>query len=237
MLDAPEIFLLIDLNTLFACKPYEWLEFSPMGRCFVPEAVHQELEAWAGHRSDTAESKIAREYCRLMLEGDWYLARSPIPADTQRPFTRRARLAIDVRNSAESLAQSSPRQLVVVVSNDRALLQQLHALRLDNLTGVPVSTFLTWSRTKRQPPVVIQHVRSMQSHSLQLLSAGNHRHLRPFLTSNYPKFSSQPVYHSTWRDRVLPLLPLILILSGLTLGWCFAQPFIQQLPSTSEQNQ
>jgi hypothetical protein len=237
MLDAPEIFLLIDLNTLFACKPHEWLEFSPIGRCFVPEAVHQELEAWAGHRIDTTESKIAREYCRLMLEGDWYQARSPIPADTQRPFTRRARLAIDVRNSAQALAESSPEQLVVVVSNDRALLQQLHALHLDNLTGIPVSTFLTWSRTKRQPPVVIQHVRSMQTQSLQLLSVINHRHSRPVLTSNYPKFSPQPVYQSTWLDRVLPLLPLILILGGVTLGWCFAQPFIQQIPSTPEQRQ
>jgi hypothetical protein len=232
MFDAPQIFLFLDLNTLFACKPYEWLEFSPLGRCFVPEAVHQELEAWAGNRSDSTEAKIAREYCRFMLEGDWQRARSPIPTETNRPFTRRARLALDVRNSAQDLAQLNPGRLVVVVSNDRALLQQVQALHLENLTGIPVSTCLTWSRTKRQPPVVLQHVRSMQTHSLQLLSAGNHRQVRQFSAQTDPKLSPQPVYQSPWFDR---LLPLILILGGLTLGWCFAQPFIHHIPAPTEQ--
>ncbi|MCU0548342.1 MAG: hypothetical protein MUC48_03245 [Leptolyngbya sp. Prado105] len=233
MVDAPQIFLLIDLNTLFACRPHEWLEFSPIGSCFIPQAVHQELEAWAANPREIAELNIAREYCRFKLESDWQLARSPILAETARPFTRRARLAIEVRNSAQELARLSPKQLVVVLSNDRALLQQVQALQVGNLTGIPVSTFLTWSRTKRQPPVVIQHLRSMQAHSLQLLSAGNHRQSPHYSTQNYPKSVPHPMYQSTWVDR---WLPVVLILSGLTLGWGLAQPLIRQMPNTPEQS-
>lgn len=232
MLDAPPISLLIDLNTLFACKPHEWLEFSPIGHCFVPQVVHQEIEAWASYRLESTESKIAREYCRFMLESDWHLAYSPISMQANRPFTRRARLAIEVRNSAQELAESSPERLVVVISNDRALLQQVQALQIDNLTGIPVSTFLTWSRTKRQPPVVIQRVRSLQTHSLQLLTVGNYRRSRSVDVSTHPKFTPTPVYQSQWFDR---LLPIVLILSGLTLGWGLAQPFIQQAPPIIEQ--
>ncbi|MBE9012724.1 hypothetical protein IQ250_21210, partial [Pseudanabaenaceae cyanobacterium LEGE 13415] len=164
MLDSSQIFLLIDLNSFFACKPYEWLEFNRVGRCYVPQVVHEELDAWASSQSESIESKIAREFRRFMLESDWQLTRSLISTES-RPITRRARLALDVRNSAEDLARSSIGRLVVVVSNDRALIQQVQALNLENLTGVPVSTLLTWSRSKRQPPIVVQHLRSMQSHS------------------------------------------------------------------------
>ncbi|BAU10289.1 hypothetical protein LEP3755_07730 [Leptolyngbya sp. NIES-3755] len=223
MIDAPQIFLLIDLNTFFACKPYEWLEFSKVGRCYVPQIVYEELDAWATSRSQSHESRIAREFRRFMLESDWQLTRgaSPTPTGTlisteSRPITRRARLALDVKNSAEDLARSSIGRLVVVVSNDRALIQQVLALNLDNLTGIPVSTLLTWSRSKRQPPIVLQQVRSMQTHSL-LLTTGSSRTSISRVDS--PKLPPHPVYQNSWVDR---LIPLFIILGGLTLGWIIA---------------
>ena len=140
MIDSPQVFLLIDLNALYACKLYEWLEFSTIGQCYVPQAVYQELDAWASSRNESIEAKIAREFRRFMLESDWQLTRSTIPAKPHRPFSRRARLAIEVRHCAEDLARFSVGRLVVVVSNDRALVQQIQTLKLDNLTGIPVST-------------------------------------------------------------------------------------------------
>ncbi|WP_058998945.1 PIN domain-containing protein [Leptolyngbya sp. NIES-2104] len=229
MLDTPQIFLLIDLNTFFACKPYEWLEFSRVGRCYVPQVVYEELDSWAASRSESMESRIAREFRRLMLESDWELTRSLISTES-RPMTRRARLALDVRNSAEDLARSSIGRLVVVVSNDRALIQQVQALNLENLTGIPVSTLLAWSRSKRQPPIVLQHLRSMQTHSLQLLTAGSSRPGISRLES--PKSSPRPVYQKSWVDR---LLPLLIILGGLAIGWTVAHSLILKNPQTIEQ--
>jgi len=225
MIDAPRIFLLIDLNTFFACKPYEWLEFSKVGRCYVPQVVHEELDAWATSRSQSHESRIAREFRRFMLESDWQLARSLISTEA-RPMTRRARLALDVKNSAEELARSSIGRLVVVVSNDRALIQQILALNLENLTGVPVSTLLTWSRSKRQPPIVLQHVRSMQTRSL-VLTAGSSRTSSSRVDS--PTLPPHPVYQNSWLDR---LIPLFIILGGLALGWIIAHALI--LSQTTE---
>lgn len=231
MIDSPQIFLLIDLNSLYACKPYEWLEFSRVGSCYVPQAVHQELDSWASSRSESIESRIAREFRRFMLEGDWHLTRSTLLTEAHRSFSRRARLAIEVRHSAEDLATSSVGRLVVVVSNDRALVQQVQTLRMDNLTGIPVSTLLTWSRTKRQPPIVIQHLRAMQSHALQLSSTSRAR-MRESNAIEAPKFLPAPVYQKSWRDR---LLPFLIILGGLALSWNLVQPFIQQLSQTRTQ--
>ena len=229
MIDSPQIFLLIDLNSLYACKPYEWLEFSRVGSCYVPQAVYQELDAWASSRSESIESKIAREFRRFMLEGDWQLTRSALLTEAHRPFSRRARLAVEVRHCAEDLAHSSIGRLIVVVSNDRALVQQVQTLRMDNLTGIPVSTLLTWSRTKRQPPIVLQHLRAMQTHALRL-STGRSR-LREFAELESPKSLSISVYQKSWRDR---LLPLVIILSGLALGWNLIQPMIKQSPQTTD---
>ncbi len=225
----PQIFLLLDLNSLYACKPYEWLEFSRVGQCYVPQVVYEELDSWASSRSDAIESKIAREFRRFMLEGDWQLTRSLIPIGTTRPFSRRARLAIDVRNCAEDLARSSIGRLVVVVSNDRALVQQIQALHLDNLTGIPVSTLLTWSRSKRQPPIVLQHLRSMQTQTLQRRGAGSYSKVSRIES---PKFLPDPVYQRSWRDR---LIPVLIILAGLTLGWQIAQSLMLNPPQTHEQ--
>lgn len=229
MLDLPQIFLLIDLNTLYACKPYEWLEFSQVGQCYVPQVVYQELESWAVGRNDSLEARIAREFRRFMLESEWQLARSV--TSTDRPFSRRAQLAIDVRNCAQDFARSSIGRLVVVISNDRALVQQIQALQIENLTGIPVSTLLTWSRTKRQPPIVLQHLRAMQTHSLQLLSGGRSR-TQPLSTIASPKLTPTPVYQKSWFDRVLPVL---IILGGLGLGWSLAQPLISHVsPPTTQ---
>lgn len=230
MLDSPQIFLLLDLNSLYACKPYEWLEFSRVGQCYVPQVVYEELDSWASSRSESIEAKIAREFRRFMLEGDWQLTRSLMPIGTARPFSRRARLAIDVRNCAEDLARSSLGRLVVVVSNDRALIQQLQALHLENLTGIPVSTLLTWSRSKQQPPIVLQHLRSMQAHTLQLLSLNSSRSQVSRIES--PKSRPASVYQKSWRDR---LIPVLIVLSGLTLGWQMAQWLIVNPPQTHDQ--
>lgn len=222
MLDSPRIFLLIDLNTFFACKPYEWLEFSRVGRCYVPQVVYEELEAWAMSRSESIESKIAREFRRFMLESDWQLTRSLISTES-RPMTRRARLALDVRNSAEDLARSSIGRLVVVVSNDRALVQQVQALKFDNLTGIPVSTLLAWSRTQRQPPIVLQHLRSMQTHSLQLLTTRGSR--TPISRIDFPKLTPHLMDQKSGFDRWIPLL---IILGGLALGWTVAHSWMRR---------
>lgn len=237
MLDTPQIFLLLDLNSFFACKPCEWLEFSRVGRCYVPQVVYEELESWAASRSESMESRIAREFRRFMLESDWELTRcaSHTPKGTlisteSRPMTRRARLALDVRNSAEDFARSSIGRLVVVVSNDRALVQQVQALNLENLTGIPVSTLLAWSRSKRQPPIVLQHLRSMQTHSLQLLTAGSSRPGMSRLES--PKSSPRPVYQKSWVDR---LIPLLIILGGLAIGWTVVHSLVLRNSQTIEQ--
>lgn len=224
MLDTSQTDLLLDLNSFFACKPYEWLEFSRVGRCYVPQIVYEELDAWATSRNGSIESKIAREFRRFMMESDWELTRTLISTES-RPMTRRARLALDVQNSAEDLARSNIGRLVVVVSNDRALIQQIQALNLENLTGIPTSTLLTWSRSKRQPPIVLQHLRSMQTHPL--LTA---RSSRPSASRlNPPEASIRPVYQKSWVDRSLPVL---LVLSGLILGWTVA-PLFSKHPKPS----
>lgn len=211
-----QIFLLIDLNAPFACKPHEWLEFDAIGRLFVPQAVYQEVQALASSRTDSTTAKIAREFRRFLLESDWQLTGEPFQAKTR----KRAKLAIAVQTAAEELAHRSTGRLVVVISNDRALIQQVQALHLPNLTGIPVSTGLTWSRSKFKPPIVVEHLQEMRVHSMQGLGSRSQRSERG-LRAAKPAIAPLPMVKQSWIDHVLPILMFI----GMTaLFWQFIHP-------------
>ncbi|MGV0025385.1 PIN domain-containing protein [Phormidesmis priestleyi] len=168
MSELPPTFLLFDLTALLAGKTREWQEFSRVGRCFVPQAVYEEMQALGRVGVDRSQEQTAREFMRFFGESDWQLTgvganHSALQPVAGQIYSRRARLALSVAECAYGLARSSPGRLVVLIANDQSLLQRVQGLGIANLCGIPLSALLIWTRSGRRPPIVAQHLQAMRS--------------------------------------------------------------------------
>ncbi len=168
MSELPPTFLLFDLTALLAGKTREWQEFSRVGRCFVPQAVYEEIQALGRVGVDRSQEQTAREFVRFFGESDWQLTGVGATHSSLQPvagqiYSRRARLALSVAECVYGLSRSSPGRLVVLIGNDQPLLQRVQGLGIANLCGIPLSALLIWTRSVRRPPIVAQHLQAMRS--------------------------------------------------------------------------
>ncbi|KAM3112827.1 PIN domain-containing protein [Phormidesmis sp. 146-33] len=168
MSELPPIFLLFDLTALLAGQTREWQEFSRVGRCFVPQAVYEEIQALGRVGVDRNQEQTAREFVRFFGESDWQLTGVGATHSSLQPvagqiYSRRARLALTVAECAYGLSRSSPGRLVALIGNDQPLLQRIQGLSIANLCGIPLSALLIWTRSGRRPPIVAQHLQAMRS--------------------------------------------------------------------------
>jgi hypothetical protein len=170
MSDLPPIFLLIDLSALLAGKTREWQEILRLGSCFVPQVIYEEMKVLSKGAIEKQYEGIAREFIGFLPDSGWQLsgagAMHPalVPSPGQRE-SKRARLALAVAECAYGLARNSPGRLVVLVSNDQALIQRLHGVGAANLCGLPFSVILNWSRSSRRPPVITHQMQAMKAGS------------------------------------------------------------------------
>jgi hypothetical protein len=168
MSELPPILFLLDLSALLAGQPREWQEFLRLGKCFVPQVVYQELQALSRVAIEKPNELTAREFIRFLPDSGWELsgagAMHPalMPTPGQRE-SKRARLALMVAECAYGLARNSPGRLVVLVSNDQAIVQRLHLVQTANLCGLPLAALLTWNRSGRRPPVVTHQMQAMKA--------------------------------------------------------------------------
>jgi hypothetical protein len=168
MSELPPIFILFDLTALLSGKTREWQEFSRVGRCFVPQAVYEEIQALGRVGVDRTQEQTAREFVRFFGESNWQLTGVGATHSSLQPvagqiYSRRARLALSVAECAYGLSRSSPGRLVALIGNDQPLLQRVQGLGISNLCGIPLSALLIWTRSGRRPPIVAQHLQAMRS--------------------------------------------------------------------------
>jgi hypothetical protein len=168
MSELPPNFLLFDLTALLTGKTREWQEFSRVGRCFIPQAVYEEIQALGRVGVDRNQEQTAREFVRFFGESDWQLTgvgatHSSLQPSAGQIYSRRARLALLVAECAYGLSRSSPGRLVTLIANDQSLLQRVQGLGVANLCGIPAPALLIWTRSGRRPPIVAQHLQAMRS--------------------------------------------------------------------------
>jgi hypothetical protein len=169
MISLPPCLLLLDVSAVITSNLADWQQFARIGRCLLPTVVLDDIKDLGDHAPEAETSQKAREFLRFYPNSGWKTTQSAAthpalqPAEGQ-DLSKRSRLALVVAQTAYGLARSYPDALVVLVSNDQRLIQQLKTLDVNNLVGIPASAMLQWSRTKRRPVVV--------SHQLQAMSPG-----------------------------------------------------------------
>lgn len=165
---SPSILLLFDTTALLAGKTRDWQEFSRLGECYLPQIVVEEIRFLSGRAPDPTDELTAREFIRFYHNSGWRVTQvhgthpglKPAPGQQ---LSKRSRQALSVAFSAYGLSAENPGGLVVLVSNDQPLLTKLQGLRVRNLCGISYSSLLEWTRFNRQPILVAQRLRAMET--------------------------------------------------------------------------
>ncbi|MEM9217329.1 MAG: PIN domain-containing protein [Cyanobacteria bacterium P01_F01_bin.150] len=159
--------LILDISTLSATTTREWLGFSRAGDCHIPHMVYEEIRFLYERSPDPDLERVSREFNRFYATSGWKISEVTghhplLKSATGRALTKRARVALAVARCAYGEAQKNSRQLVVLVTSDRAILQRIYDIQLPNLAGIPSSALLSWSRSGKRPVAVTQKLQELK---------------------------------------------------------------------------
>ena len=159
--------LILDISTLSATTTREWLGFSRAGDCYIPHMVYEEIRFLYERSPDPDLERVSREFHRFYTTSGWKISEVTghhplLKSATGRALTKRARVALAVARCAYGEAQKNPKQLVVLVTSDRAILQRIYDIQLPNLAGIPSAALLNWSRSGKRPVAVTQKLQELR---------------------------------------------------------------------------
>lgn len=161
MVAVPPVILVFDVNALSAATPSEWREFSRVGNCYIPQVVYEEMKMLFDRSPDPDLENLAKAFNRFYATSGWKVTEATgthpvLKVGTGQALTRRARVSLAVGKCAVGLSEEFPNSLVVLVTNDRSLLQRLYDIPNVNLCGITGDALLQWSRTGQRPIAVSQ---------------------------------------------------------------------------------
>ena len=159
--------LVLDISTLSATTTREWLGFSRAGDCYIPHVVYEEIRFLYERSPDPDLERVSREFNRFYATSGWKISEVTghhplLKSATGRALTKRARVALAVARCAYGEAQKHSKQLIVLVTSDRAILQRIYDIQLPNLAGIPSSALLNWSRSGKRPIAVTQKLQELR---------------------------------------------------------------------------
>lgn len=165
---VPPILLILDISTLSTTTTRDWLGFSRAGVCYLPQVIYEEMRFLYDRSPDPDLERTAREFNRFYATSGWKITEvvghhQLLKSATGYALTRRTRVALAVARCAFGLAQQHPASLVVLVSSDRSILQRIYDIQVPNLTAIPGSTLLNWSRTGQRPVAISQKLQQMKA--------------------------------------------------------------------------
>lgn len=168
MAAIPPVMLVLDISTLSSATPREWIEFSRVGTCCIPQVIYEEMRLLFDRSPDPDLERISREFNRFYPHSGWKITdvvghHTALKTNTSHALTKRARVSLAVAKCAYGLAQEFPQNLVVLVASDRELQQKVYDMQVDNLCAIPGSGLIQWSRSGQRPIAVIQKIQQMRT--------------------------------------------------------------------------
>ncbi len=168
----PSIILVLDISTLSNSSASEWMGFSRVGACHLPQVVYDEIRGLFDRSADPDLERIARDFSRFYGRSGWKITEvtshhPSLKAASGQALTQRSRIGLAVARTAYGLAQQHPGHLVVLVANERLLLQRLYEINVANLSGITGQDLLQWSQTGRRPVAISQKLQQLRSQTEQ----------------------------------------------------------------------
>ncbi|NJO48354.1 MAG: hypothetical protein HC840_01405 [Leptolyngbyaceae cyanobacterium RM2_2_4] len=140
MAAIPPVMLVLDISTLSSATPREWIEFSRVGTCCIPQVIYEEMRLLFDRSPDPDLERISREFSRFYPHSGWKITdvvghHAALKTTTSHALTKRARVSLAVAKCAYGLAQEFPQNLVVLVASDRELQQKIYDMQINNLSA------------------------------------------------------------------------------------------------------
>ncbi|MDX2214885.1 MAG: PIN domain-containing protein [Oculatellaceae cyanobacterium bins.114] len=167
MAAIPPVILVLDIGALSSATPREWLEFSRVGSCIVPQVVYEEMKFLFDRSPDPDLERIARAFNRFYATSGWQISEATahhavLKSGSGQALTRRSRISLAVGKCSYALSQEHPASLVVLVSSDRSMLQRIYDIQANNLCAITGPALLQWCRTGQRPIAVSQKLQRLR---------------------------------------------------------------------------
>ncbi len=154
--------IVIELSTILSGLAKDWVDFSRLGRCYLPEVVWREVEFLTFRAVTEKEEKIAREFMRFFPSSGWQIISdmSPLPAAANTPegmdMSKKARLLTAIAETVYDLSLKNTDELIVLVTSETNLKTQLQPLEIKNLAIITPNQLKNWLKTGTTPPAVAE---------------------------------------------------------------------------------
>lgn len=163
----PPILLVLDLSALSGGSQREWIEFSRVGKVYIPQAVYEEMKLLFDRSPDPDLETVSRTFNHFYPTSGWQIvdtsAHHPnLKGSTSQGLTRRSRVGLAAARCAYALSLNFPTHLVVLVTSDQSMLQRIYEIPSTNLCGINGQTLLQWSRTGQRPIPVSQKLQQLR---------------------------------------------------------------------------
>lgn len=209
---VPPTILILDISTLSATTTAEWLGFSRVGACYIPQVVYEEMRFLFDRSPDPDMERIARDFNRYYVQSGWKITdvtghHTLLKSTSNHGLTKRARVSMAVARCAYGLAQAYPASLVALVASDKTLLQRVYDTQTPNLCAINGPDLVQWSRTGQRPLAVTQKQQQMKimgDGSTTHSTSTRPRHTSP--TRNTAPTSGHPTSKKPRSARIRPTL-------------------------------
>jgi hypothetical protein len=229
--------LLVETSAILQTDPNTWKAIAQLGECLLPEVVALEIKNIANGKAEGNES--AAKQFQNSSELNWQT--TPLTAKhadlvirTTQNLSRKAKLMINVAQSAVGVANTYPDKCVVLISDEISLRDRIAKLDYQNLCAIPSAIARQWSRSAQEPPIVHQSIKHLQK---QIVKPANQFSQQPdtiVLETSSPisnteqkiknKLKDKPNYRQIAISLVKFGLTTTFLVTILLLGWRLVQP-------------
>ncbi len=149
--------LLVETSVINQTDANTWKAIAKLGECLLPEVVALEIKNIANGKAEGNES-AAKQFQKLS-QLNWQITsltakHADLVIRTTQNLSRKAKLMINVAQSAVGVANAYPNKCVVLISDEISLRDRIAKLDLKNLCAIPSAIARQWSRTDQAPPIV-----------------------------------------------------------------------------------
>ncbi|NJK61376.1 MAG: hypothetical protein HC921_00605 [Synechococcaceae cyanobacterium SM2_3_1] len=154
--------LVFDTTAILASQTRQWQEWARFGQCVMPLGVYQDIEFLTQRAIEPQQEAVAREFIRYSATGDFVVSDAEALVKEQEAeasqLSKRLRLVQAIAECAYALAKQQVGTLVVVVSNDRPLVDRIQRLQpqIPNLAAISVAELVQWNRLQQRPVILIR---------------------------------------------------------------------------------
>jgi hypothetical protein len=166
--------LLVETSVITQTDANTWKAIAKLGECLLPEVVAIEIKNIANGKAEGNES-AAKQFQNLS-QLNWQTTsltakHADLVIRTTQNLSRKAKLMINVAQSAVGVAKAYPNKCVVLISDEISLRDRIAKLDHKNLCAIPSAIARQWSRTDQAPPIVkdavIQLLEKLEQTALQ----------------------------------------------------------------------